>query len=123
MMGFYFIDCDIDGRGKKWRLAWVSETASVDGSYLWARFIDGTDFEEALDVYRDNGSRIVGPFSVEQLLTCIDVAEFAAKCGNSFLPQRKPGERPITAGCANGLATAARHFEACKPNWKRENCE
>ncbi|HUU97710.1 MAG TPA: hypothetical protein VM487_18400, partial [Phycisphaerae bacterium] len=123
------IDCDLDGRGKRWRLARVQEVASSGEPYFWATFfwatfIDevlGDEFEEDIAVFRENGSRIVGPFLPTQLLTCIEVAEFVALSDPGFLPQVKPGERPITAGRANGLGSAAAHFMACDPSWKREN--
>lgn len=122
MRGFYFIECDVDGRGKRWRLARVEESAGMDGAYFFTTFIDDGDYHlEALDVFLENGSRIVGPFTVQQLLMCVQVAEYTADCEKHFLPQTIPGERPITAGCANGLARAASQFRACNPEWKREN--
>jgi len=124
MNGLYFIDCDIDGRGKRWRLARVQEVAGCGDPYFWATFVDevfGDSFEEDMAVFRNNGSRIVGPFTVTQLLTCVEVAEYVAVSDPGFLPQRKPGEIPVKAARANGLATAARHFMATDPAWKREN--
>lgn len=118
--GHYFIECDIDGRGKQWRLARVREMAGLGGSYFVATF-DDAEFDESLDVFVENGSRIVGPFTTVQMLLCVEIAEYVAISDPGFLPQKKPGEIPITATRANGLAHAAQKFLASDPAWKRTN--
>ena len=64
MSQWMFIDCDIYGDGKQWRLAQVS-----DGC---AYFAD--DFREDLCVFEENGSRRIGPYTDEQLMRCMEVA-------------------------------------------------
>jgi hypothetical protein len=122
--GFYLIDCDIDGGGKRWRLAHIQTVDHDGGSYYSASFVGcsyGDTFDEDLEVFRKGGCRIIGPFNVEQILTCISIAEYVANVEDGYLPQTCPGERPITAEKANGLARAASHFRFVDPNWVREN--
>jgi len=120
MNGFWFIECDIDGNGKRWRLARVAEVASSGGSYLCAMFMDDRDFfEEALDVYLGNGSRMVGPLTVNNLLACVSAGEYLLDIELGFLPQRTPGEARITAAKANGLQKASQQVANTEPEWKR----
>jgi hypothetical protein len=67
--------------------------------------------------------RQVGPFTVRQILACVEVAEFVRNIEAGFLPQCKPGERPITAGRANGLQRAAALIDSVKPSWHKHNFE
>lgn len=59
MAKFSLVECDIDGEGRRWRLM-------VDaGEFLTLADEDFTVPRAEVD---ENGDRIVGPFSVEQLL-------------------------------------------------------
>ena len=122
MQGFYFIECDIDGRGKRWRLARVEEVASTDASYLFATFVDdGDEFQEALNVYLENETRMVGPLTVNNLLACVMAGEYILDIELGFLPQRTPGEARLAAAKANGVQKAAAQVAATEPEWKRIN--
>jgi hypothetical protein len=122
MTGFYFVECDIDGKGQRWRLARVEEVASTEASYFFATFVDdGNDFQECLNVYLENGSRMIGPLSINNLLACVNVGEYILDIGAQFLPQRTPGEARLLAARANGLQKAAAQVEGTGADWKRIN--
>lgn len=122
MRGLCFIECDIDGRGKRWRLTRVHETASSGEPYFVATFIDeGGEFDECLNVFLDNGSRMVGPLTVNNLLACVSAGEYLLDIEIGFLPQRIPGEARITAGKANGIHSASAQIARTGPEWNRIN--
>ena len=121
MRGFWFIECDIDGSGKCWRLVRVEETASATGSYFYATFVDGSDFQEHFNVFLDNGSRMVGPLTVNNMLACVSAGEYILDVDMFFLPQKAPGEARMLASKSNGLQKAAEQVVSTSPDWKRLN--
>lgn len=56
--GYWFINCDIDGTGKRWRLA-RRKGSTMD-------FVT-EDFQEDVELFSDEGCTCVGPFTTEEL--------------------------------------------------------
>jgi hypothetical protein len=75
---FSFLEADIDGEGKRWRLV-------VDaGDFLT---LADEDFTLPRSEIEENGDRIFGPFSVEQLVEAVVTSRIANITGNG--PHRR----------------------------------
>ena len=69
---FSFVECDIDGEGKRWRLM-------VDaGQFLT---LADEDFTVPRSEVEENGDQIIGPFSVDQLVEAVRASRVAGLAG------------------------------------------
>lgn len=113
-MSYWFVDCDIDGQGKKWRLA--TRVNSDDGDLF--EFIE-SGFSDTVEIFDRSGCRYVGPFTKLDLLSFVEIAENVARF--SMLPQKFPGEARVDAAVANAMITASvcarKHMNYKKYNW------